>query len=101
MLPAKNNSCAIRIGVHSFESTAVTYRIVMTSNGAQVTTWPSVVLAPQAEWDQSASIKPGATDNTYIEARLYRADKPETMYRDVHLTLHTLKEGNNSQTQQC
>jgi uncharacterized membrane protein len=101
MLPAKNNSCAVLIGVHSFESTSVTYRVVMTINGAQVTTWPSVVLAPQAEWDQSVSIKKGATDNMYIEARIYRGDKPDTVYRNVHLTFHSLKRSNNGQTQQC
>lgn len=101
MLPAKNTSCAVLIGVHSFESTSVTYRVVMTINGAQATTWPSVVLAPQAEWNQSVSIKPGATDNIYIEALLYRANKPDTVYRNVHLTLHSLKGSNNGQTQQC
>ena len=101
MFPAKNTSCAVLIGVHSFESTSVTYRVVMTINGAQATTWSSVVLAPQAEWNQSVSIKPGATDNIYIEARLYRADKPETVYRNVHLTLHSLKGSVNGQTQQC
>ncbi len=101
MLPAKNTSCAVLIGVHSFESTSVTYRVVMTINGAQATTWPSVVLAPQAEWNRSVSIKPGTTDNIYIEARLYRADKPEAVYRNVHLTLHSLEGSNNGQTQQC
>ncbi len=101
MLPAKNTSCAVLIGVHSFESTSVTYRVVMTINGAQATIWPSVVLAPQAEWNRSVSIKPGATDNIYIEARLYRADKPEAVYRNVHLTLHSLEGSNNGQTQQC
>ena len=30
----------------------------------------------------------GTTSNLYIEARLYRDDKPGTEYRMVHLTLH-------------
>ena len=100
MLP-KNNSCAVSIGVHSFEATSVTYRIVMTANGSQVNTWSSIALAPQEKWDQSVSIKPGATGNIDIEARLYRADRPETVYRNVHLTLHSLKGSKDEQIQQC
>jgi uncharacterized membrane protein len=103
MLPANqaNKSCVVSIGVRSFEATTATYRIVMTINGSQVNTWSSIALAPQGEWNQSVSIKPGATANIYVEARLYRADKPETVYRNVHLTLHSLKGSKNGQKQQC
>jgi uncharacterized membrane protein len=101
MLPANNNSCVVSIGMHSFEATSVTYRVVMTINGSQVSTWSSIALAPQEKWGQSISIKPGASDNLYIEARLYRADKPEAVYRNVHLTLHSLTRNKDEQIQQC
>lgn len=103
MLPTKqvNNSCAVSVGVQSFETTSVTYRIVMTINGSQVNTWSSIVLSPQEEWIQAVSIKPGAAQNTYIEARLYRADKPEIVYRNVHLTFHSLTGSKDERIQQC
>lgn len=101
MLPAKNNNCAVLIGVHSFESTPVTYRVVMTINGSQVTTWPSVVLPPQAEWDRSVPINPEATNDMYIEARLYRADIPNNVYRNVHLTLHLLSNSKDGKVLHC
>ncbi len=90
ILPAvqAGEGCIARLGVRSFESTSVAYRITMIMNRTQVTTWPSVVLAPQEEWDQLVSIPPRAADNVYVEVRLYRLDRPETAYREVHSTLH-------------
>jgi uncharacterized membrane protein len=90
MLPANNKSCGVRIGVQSFESAPVTYRIVVMANSAQVVAWSSVILAPGTDWSQSVSINPGAAHNVYVEALLYRADQPRSVYRNVHLTLHSL-----------
>ncbi len=91
MLPAAQSgkSCAVQLGVRSFESTSVTYRITMTMNGTQVTTWPAVVLAPQGEWDRLVPILPTAADAVSIEGRLYRLDKPQAVYREVHVTLYS------------
>lgn len=93
MLPVTENggSCAARLGVHSFESTSVTYRIVVTMNGAEVSTWTSVTLEPQGEWDRLVPIIPKAVGDAYVEALLYRLDKPETVYREVHFTFHNCR----------
>src|SRR2546425_5645654 len=74
MLPSTqtSNSCAVQIGVHSFETTPVTYRIVVAINGTQVTSWPSIILATQQEWDRSVSINSVATGSIFVDARLYR-----------------------------
>lgn len=91
MLPEiqAGKSCDVRLGVRSFESTSVTYRITMTMNGAPVITWPSVVLAPQEEWDRLVPMPPTAAEEVYIEGQLYRLDKPAAVYREVHVTLHS------------
>jgi uncharacterized membrane protein len=81
--------CAVRLGVHSFESTPVTYRITMTTEGVMVTSWPSVVLVPQEEWDRLVPITPTANGNVHVEAQLYRLDKPHAVYRQVNVTLHS------------
>ncbi len=103
MLPVNqaNKSCAVSIGVQSFESTSTTYRIIMTVNGSEMDAWSSINLDPQREWVLSVPITPGSNKSIFIEARLYRADKPDTIYRDVHLTFLVLTGGKNSQTQQC
>jgi uncharacterized membrane protein len=96
------NSCAVRLGIRSFESTAVTYRITMTTNGAQVATWPSIRLASGEEWDRSVPIiLPTGADNVSVEARLYRLDKPQVVYRQAGLTLHAGERSTGSPTQQC
>ncbi len=91
MLPAvqAGKNCAVRLGVRSFESTPLTYRITMTVEQARATTWPSIALAPQGEWDRQVSIPPGATDNVSVEVQLYRVDKPQAAYREVNVTLHS------------
>lgn len=90
ILPANQatKSCNVSIGIQSFESTSVTYRIVMTVNSARTDTWSSIILAPHEKWVQSVPIQPGAEDSLYIEAQLYRMDKPDVMYRNVHLTFY-------------
>jgi uncharacterized membrane protein len=91
MLPAvqTGKSCAVRLGMRSFESTPVTYRITMAVNGTQVTPWPSIVLAPQEEWDRLVPITPRAANDIAVEAQLYQLNKPEAVYREVHLTLYS------------
>jgi uncharacterized membrane protein len=103
MLPSvqAEKSCAVRLGVRSFESTSVTYRIVMTMNGTQVMTEPSVVLAPQGEWDRLVPVTLTTAGNAYIEVRLYRLDRPETVYREVTLTLHLLSKSKDEKARQC
>lgn len=90
MLPAiqAEESCAVHLGIRNFESTSVTYRITMAVNGTQVTLWPSVVLAPQQGWNHLVPIAPGTAKNGYVEAQLYRLDKPQAVYREVHVTLY-------------
>lgn len=103
MLPevSAGKSCAVRLGVQSFESTSVTYRLAMTANGDSVAMWSSLSLAPQEEWVRLVPIAPSASDNIYVDVRLYQADKPVTVYREVHLTLSNLTESKDGRTRQC
>ncbi len=89
ILPEVSNgkNCAVRLGIKSFESSSVTYRLTVTGNEASVATWPSVSLASQEEWVRLVSITPGTAKNIVVEAHLYRLNKPEVVYRDVRLLL--------------
>jgi len=90
MLPAAQTgtSSAVNLGIRSFEATTVTYRVTMTMNGQTLRIWPSVVLKPEQTWNQVVPIPPDGTHSLYIDAQLYRLDQPQTVYRNVHLTLH-------------
>lgn len=102
MLPSTqaDNNCAVRLGIHSFEPTAVTYRITMTVNGIQGNVWPSIVLAPQEKWDRLVPIPSRSTSSIYVEVRLYKSDKPRAPYHEVHITLNGL-EGGKDRKMQC
>lgn len=102
MLPENNEDCAVTIGMQSFESAAVEYRVIMTINGTQAGEWSPIALAPGGKWNRSVAIKPApASGDMYIEAQLYRLDEPESMYRNVHVTLHGLRQSEKGQTQHC
>lgn len=88
MLPpaqARKN-CAISLGVHSFESTPVKYRIKVTVNQKEISSWSSIALSPQGEWNSLVPITPDIADKAQIVARLYRLDKPDFVYQQVDLT---------------
>lgn len=102
ILPANqaDKTCAVSVGVQSFETTSETYRVVMMVNSAQTNNWSPIVLTPQQKWVQLVSVTPGATSSLYIEAQLYRADKPETVYHNVHLTFYISSVNSNGVLQQ-
>ncbi|MBE3558699.1 MAG: DUF1616 domain-containing protein [Ktedonobacteraceae bacterium] len=97
MLPANqaNNSCTVSIGVRNFETRTITYRVTMAAGQQQesLMTWPAIKLAPQKEWSQLVSIPPQVPDGTTITVRLYRLDKPQTVYQEVHRVLHRVNSG--------
>ena len=105
MLPTNqaHKSCAVSIGVQSFELTPVTYQVVVLVNRTQIGSWSSIALAPHKEWVQSVQVIPSlahSVSSMSIEAQLYRVDKPDTMYRNVHLTFYIAVGSKNGQVQQ-
>lgn len=102
MLPANqaSKSCVVSVGIQSFESTSQTYRVVIMANSTQTNAWSSIALAPQQKWVQSVAIAPGAVSSVLIEAQLYRNDRPDTAYRDVHLTFYISSANANGHLQQ-
>jgi uncharacterized membrane protein len=103
MLPANqaSKSCAVSIGVQSFETTSVTYRIVLTTNDRRTITWSSIPLTPQSKWVRSVSITSGSATSVYVEAQLYREDQPGVVYRNVHLTFQRTIQKSGLVQQQC
>ncbi len=89
--PQTEKSCALRLGVRSFESTSTTYMVMTKENGKQVSVQSSIVLAPQQEWDSAVAVPATATTNVSVDVSLYRADRPGEVYRDVHMVVHTVK----------
>lgn len=102
MVPSRqvHNSCAVLIGMQSFEAALTKYNVVVTANGTKISSWSTVVLAPQSQWYQSVAIQPENANTIYIEAKLYRMDKPGIVYRNVHVTLNS-SQGNSGRILVC
>ena len=98
-----NNSCAVQLGIRSFEAAPVRYFVTVTMNGTQVNPKSFISLAPGQEWEKSVPIALKIINGVRIEARLYRLDKPKTVYRTVSLTLfiHNLEQSNEGRVQRC
>lgn len=102
MVPSKqaHNSCAVLIGMQSFEVATEKYTVVITANGMMVNSWSAITLAPQNQWYQSVTIQPKDTNTIYVEAKLYRMQHPGIVYRTVHITFNSAP-GNNSHVLAC
>jgi uncharacterized membrane protein len=91
LLPASqtNSTCMISIGVQSFETSTITYRITLSMNGTLIHNWTPVSLHVQGRWVQSVPVRiPTNVHEEEIEANLYRLDQPQSIYRNVHVTLY-------------
>ena len=104
ILPAapSSKSCVVRFGVRSFESGPVTYHVILAINGTEIDSWSPILLASQAEWNQSLPIAvPSGSQQAAVTVSLYRLDRPQTVYRRVDLTLYSVGSSVAGSTQQC
>ncbi len=81
---------AVRLGVSNMESTAMVYRLAVNVDGKVVKEWPSIDLEPNEKWEATLVLPPtGSAGTARVEADLYLADAPTTIYRHVVLWLGT------------
>jgi len=90
ILPAggANAENAVRLGVSNMEATAMEYRLAVSVDGKVVKEWPSIDLELNEKWEATLVLPPTGSV-ARVEADLYRADAPTTIYRHVVLWLGT------------
>jgi uncharacterized membrane protein len=90
ILPAggANAENAVRLGVSNMESTAMEFRLAVNVDGNVVKEWPSIDLEPNEKWEATLVLLPTGPV-ARVEADLYRADAPTTIYHHVVLWLGT------------
>lgn len=85
-----NAENAFRLGVSNMESTAMEYRLAVNMDGKVVKEWPSIDLNPNEKWEVTLVLAPTRSAGVArVEADLYRAEAPTTIYRHVVLWLGT------------
>ncbi|HTK08031.1 MAG TPA: hypothetical protein VL485_12735 [Ktedonobacteraceae bacterium] len=77
----------MNLGLQNEESASLQYRLVLSVNGTVTKTWPTISLAPHHAWQQQVSLAQPASNNAYVELRLYRSGQLNSVYREVHATL--------------
>lgn len=82
ILPAETNAPVANVGFTSAELETTQYRLDLLVEGRPVQSRPQIVLEPGQSW---AEAFPLANPGTRVEALLYRAEEPNTIYRRVHL----------------
>jgi uncharacterized membrane protein len=74
----------LRLGVSNQEPATTDYRLQFEVEGTLLRTW-SMQIAPGETWEESVPLPPQLPQSARIEAVLYRADTPGTVYRRVQL----------------
>ena len=95
MLPAPSSSkvdSSVNLGVSNKESSPMQYHLAVDINGKVIKDWPAIVLSPNQQWKftlvlQKSLLASSATTPAKIEALLYQASDPKTIYRHVVLWL--------------
>ncbi len=89
MLPAGGGSCAINLGIHSFEAGSVAYSLSVTANGVLISTQGPSVLKVGAQVERTIALSQALGGDTIdVRAQLYRLDEPGEVYRAVNIILH-------------
>jgi len=84
MLPADQDENNIYLGVSSNELSPTRYRLTIKLDGQLVVDTPEITLAPGEKWERALDL-PHVRSGEIVEAALYRADAPGSVYRRVTL----------------
>lgn len=83
--PAENMQNAVQIGITNEEATTTTYRLIVKAGNDVLGDWRDIELEPGEQWQDYFRVD----GQTNVEAALYRAHAPNTIYRNVSLTLNS------------
>jgi uncharacterized membrane protein len=75
----------MRVGITSGEFTRTRYSLQVAVNQQVVRIWPAIELGPNQQWEAYLALPPESLGGATVEATLYRADSPGTVYRHVVL----------------
>jgi uncharacterized membrane protein len=80
-------AAAVRLGISSMEFVPVGYHLRLTMDDQVIYEWISIGLQPGEQWEQVVALPNPGSAPGQVEARLYRLDHPEVVYRRVTLAL--------------
>jgi uncharacterized membrane protein len=89
MLPGDAaESPTLRVGLNSVGPAAGDFRLQIERGGYIVREWPSLTVTPGQHWEEMLTLSGRQPGSGAFEARLYRAEEPNVVYRRVALWLN-------------
>ncbi len=85
MLPAPDVPRTVRLGVTSVGVAEGRFRLVLSRGGFTLREWPDLAVRPGQTWEERLDLSGGQPGSGPFEARLYRADRPDEVFRRVAL----------------
>jgi uncharacterized membrane protein len=77
----------LRLGLNNQEGAVVTYKLQVKLGSLVVQEWPALSLKPLEQWETLVTLPPNLHSGDKIEALLYKAGAPDTVYRQVTYAL--------------
>ena len=88
MAPAQSGaSSTVSLAVVSGELATTHYTLIVSLDGQTVQQWPDLALTPGEHWQQTLA-SPPARSGGVLQAKLYKAQDPTTVYRSTSLVLN-------------
>ena len=88
LLPVKNgNTTSLDLGVQSMEFETTSYQLKLSVNGQKPQVFDQFTLQPDQKWEVSLDAAKFAPNGGTVEALLYRTDDPNTVYRQVKVSV--------------
>lgn len=85
ILPDPAQAQVVHVRINSMEFTNMAYSVQITLNGKAINQWNAVSLKPGGKWEGIITLPNALTRNDEVEAKIYRLDQPNTVYRNVIL----------------
>jgi uncharacterized protein DUF1616 len=90
MLPGDTaESPMLRVGINSVGPAAGDFRLQIERGGYIIREWPSLTITPGQRWEETLMLQGRQLGSGPFEARLYRAEEPNVIYRRVALWFDT------------
>jgi uncharacterized membrane protein len=77
------NQGQLRLGFNNQEGTVETYRLQVNNGSTNLQEWATITLKPSEQWETTFTLPAGLPSGEKIEASLYKANAPDTVYREV------------------
>ncbi|MFL5804821.1 MAG: DUF1616 domain-containing protein [Roseiflexaceae bacterium] len=79
----------LRVGLNSVGPAAGDFRLQIERGGYIIREWPSLIITPGQRWEETLTVQGRQLGSGPFEARLYRAEEPNVIYRRVALWFDT------------